>query len=88
MSLDTTLYILFFYSSSIIYSTFFCFMSCSTLFPNMGSYDFLISTDWLEKRHVILDYYNKTITSLDEEGNESKVQGIPRVVVIRQISAM
>ena len=34
----------------------------------LGSYDCLIGMDWLEKYHVVLDCYNKTITCLDEEG--------------------
>jgi hypothetical protein len=54
----------------------------------LGSYDFLIGMDWLEKHHVVLDCYNKKITCLDEEGKQGKVQGIPRVVVVREISAM
>jgi len=33
-----------------------------------GSYDCLICMDWLEKHHVVLDCYNKTITCIDEKG--------------------
>jgi hypothetical protein len=33
----------------------------------LGSYDFLIGMDWLEKYYDVLDCYNKTITCLDEE---------------------
>jgi hypothetical protein len=33
----------------------------------LGSYDCLIDMDWLEKQQIFLDYYNKTITCLDEE---------------------
>jgi hypothetical protein len=54
----------------------------------LGSYDCLIGKDWLEKYHVVLDYYNKTIVCLDEEGKQGKVQGIPRHVVVREISCM
>jgi hypothetical protein len=54
----------------------------------LSSYDYLIGMDWLEKNHVVLDCYNKTITCLDEEGQQGKIQGIPRVVAIRDISAM
>jgi hypothetical protein len=54
----------------------------------LGSYDCLIGMDWLDKHHVVLDYYNKTITCLDEEGKQGKVQGIPRTVVVREISTM
>jgi hypothetical protein len=35
----------------------------------LGSYDFLIGMDWLDKHHVVLDCYNKAFTCLDEEGN-------------------
>jgi hypothetical protein len=52
----------------------------------LDSYDFLISMDWLEKYYVFLDYYNKTITCLDEEGKQGKVEGVPRIVVVRYIS--
>jgi hypothetical protein len=52
------------------------------IFP-LGSYDFLIGTDWLDHNHAILDCHNKAFTCLDEEGNPRKVQGIPRVITIR-----
>jgi hypothetical protein len=57
------------------------------MFP-LGSYDFLIGMDWLDRHHAILDYHNKAFTFLDEEGNHRAVQGIPRAVVVREISAM
>jgi hypothetical protein len=34
----------------------------------LGSYDYLICMDWLEKHHVFLDCYNKKITFLGEAG--------------------
>jgi hypothetical protein len=40
----------------------------------LGSYDFLISMDCLEKHHVVLDYYKKTITCLDEEWKQGKIK--------------
>jgi hypothetical protein len=49
----------------------------------LGSYESLIGMEWLEQYHAILDYHNKEITCLDEEGNWKTVQGIPRVVAIR-----
>jgi hypothetical protein len=49
----------------------------------LGSYDFLMGMDWLDKHHAILECYNKAFTCLDEEGNLRTVQGIPRVVSIR-----
>ena len=54
----------------------------------LGSYDFLIGMDWLDQHHAILDYHNKAFTFLEEEGNQRTVQGIPRAVAIREISAM
>jgi hypothetical protein len=49
----------------------------------LGSYDFLIGMDWLEKHNIILDYYNNAFSFLYEEGNLRTVQGIPREVPIR-----
>jgi hypothetical protein len=54
----------------------------------LGSYDCLIGMDWLEKHHDILDCYNKTITCLDEKGQQGKIQRILRGVVVREISTM
>jgi hypothetical protein len=52
------------------------------------SYDYLIGMDWLDQNHAILDCHNKSFTCLDEEGKLRKVQGIPRAVTIREISAL
>jgi hypothetical protein len=54
----------------------------------LGSYDYLTGMDWLEQHHALLDCQNKEFTFLDEERNPRKVQGIPRVVTIREISAL
>jgi hypothetical protein len=54
----------------------------------LGSYDCVIVMDWLDQHHDILDFYNKKFTFLDDEGSLRKVQGIPRVVTIREISAL
>jgi hypothetical protein len=53
----------------------------------LGSYDCLIGMNWLDQHHVILDCHNKEFTCLDEEENLRKVQGIPKAVTIREISA-
>jgi hypothetical protein len=42
----------------------------------------------LDQNHALLDYRNKAFTCLDEEGNQKTVQGIPRSVVVREISAL
>jgi predicted aspartyl protease len=34
----------------------------------LGSYECLIGMDWLEKHHIILDFYNNTINYLNEQG--------------------
>jgi hypothetical protein len=54
----------------------------------LGSYDCLIGMERLDQHHALLDYHNKRFTCLDEEGNRKIVQGIPRSVVVREISAM
>jgi hypothetical protein len=53
-----------------------------------GSYDCLIGMDWLDQHHVILDCPNKAFTCLYEEGNQRMVQGIPKDVSTRKISAI
>jgi hypothetical protein len=54
----------------------------------LGSYDCLISMYWLNQYHVVIDYYNKEFTCLDEAGNLRTVQGIPRAVTIREVSSL
>jgi hypothetical protein len=54
----------------------------------LGSYDFLIGMDCLDRHHTILDYYKKAFTCLAEEGNPTTVQGSPRTVNIREILAL
>jgi hypothetical protein len=57
------------------------------IFP-LGSYDCLIGMDWLDQHHALMDCCNMIFTCLDEEGNQVTVQGIPRAVAVREISAM
>jgi hypothetical protein len=52
----------------------------------LGSYECIIGMDWLDKNHIVLDCYNKAFTYLNEQGNLRLVQGIPRVVTLREIS--
>jgi hypothetical protein len=54
----------------------------------LGSYDCLIGMDWLDQHHAILDYRNKAFTCLDEKENRKTIQGIPKAIAIREISAM
>jgi hypothetical protein len=44
--------------------------------------------DWLDEHHVVMEYYNKAFTCMDEQGNLRSVQEIPRVVIIREISTL
>jgi hypothetical protein len=44
--------------------------------------------DWFNKNHVVLNFYNKAFTFLDEEGNSRMVQGIPRLISIIDISTL
>ena len=44
--------------------------------------------DWLEAHRVKLNCYNKTFECLDEDGNLIFVRGIPKVISVRNISAM
>jgi hypothetical protein len=54
----------------------------------LDSYDCLIGMNWLDQHNAILDYHKKEFTCLDEEGNLRKVQGVPRAVTIKEISAL
>jgi hypothetical protein len=55
---------------------------------HLGSYDCFIGMDWLDQHHIIIDYYNKEFTCMDEKQNLRTVQGIPRVVTIKEISTL
>ena len=54
----------------------------------LGSYDVLIGIDWLEKHQVILNYFKKTFTCLNNKGERITVTGIPKKISVRQISAL
>jgi hypothetical protein len=54
----------------------------------LGSYDCLIGMDWLDQHYSLLECHNKRFTCLDEEAKRKIVQGILRVVAVREISAM
>ena len=54
----------------------------------LGSYDVLIRMDWLEAHRVKLDCYNKTFECIYEEGTLRAIRGIPKVILVRKISAM
>ena len=54
----------------------------------LGSYDLLISMDWLEQHRVILNCYDKTFTCLNSDEKPVSVKGIPRKTTIRHIYAL
>ena len=59
----------------------------SNILP-LGSYDVLIGMDWIEQNHVMLDCLHKSILCTDSQGNQVKVQGIPKKVSVRQIFSL
>jgi hypothetical protein len=54
----------------------------------LGSYDLLISMDWLATHKAKLDCYYKTLECVSEEGKRITLQGIQKTVSVRQISAL
>ena len=54
---------------------------------SLGSYEVLIGIDWLEQHLVVLNYFDKTFTCLNDEGETVTIKGIPRKISIRQIFA-
>ena len=54
----------------------------------LGSYDILISMDWMEKYQVILNWFHKTFTCLNDRGEMIIVIDIPTKFFVRQISAL
>ena len=56
------------------------------IFP-LGSYDLLIGMDWLEKKKALMNCWDKTLHCVDEEGKPFILQGKPKPIFVRQISA-
>ena len=54
----------------------------------LGSYDIIIGMDWLEKHHVIFNYFQNNFTCLNKEGEIITIIGVPRKIYVRQISAL
>ena len=51
----------------------------------IGSYDVLLGIDCLEKHKVVLNFFEKTFTCIDEKGEKIIGRGIPRKVSVRHI---
>ena len=54
----------------------------------LGSYDMLIGMDQLEQHRVVLNYFDKTFTCVNNGGETVNVRGIPRKIAIRQIFSL
>ena len=54
----------------------------------LGLYDILIGMDWLEQHHVMLNCLHKSILCTDIQGNQIRIQDIPKKVSIRKISTL
>ena len=52
------------------------------------SYDMLIGMDWLEQHRVELNYFDKTFTCVNNDGETVNVKGIPRKTTIRWIFSL
>ena len=54
----------------------------------LGCYDVLIGMDWLERHQVIVNFFQKTFTCLNDKEERITVTRIPRKIYVRQISAL
>jgi hypothetical protein len=54
----------------------------------LGYYDLIIGMDWLAAHKTKLEYYSKTLECENEEGRRVTLQGIQRLVSVRQISSL
>jgi hypothetical protein len=54
----------------------------------LGSYDMIIGMDWLQQHKAVLDCYTKILSYKDDFGIVRTTQGIPKPVLVRQVSMM
>ena len=54
----------------------------------LGYYDVLICMDWLERHQVLVNFFQKTFTCLNDKEERITVTGIPRKISVRQILAL
>ena len=50
----------------------------------LGLYDILICMDWLEHHYGMLDCLKKSILCISTQGNQTKIQGIPKKFFVRK----
>ena len=55
---------------------------------NLGTYDLIVSMDWLEGHRSFMDFYAKKVLCLDDEGRAIQIQGRKRKISLRFISAV
>lgn len=65
-----------------------CSTKLKVYVTTLGTYDFVISIDWLEAHQAWVDCYGKRIICINDEGEAIQIQGIKRKVSLRYISAM
>ena len=54
----------------------------------LGSYDMLVGMNQLEQHRVVLNYFDKTFTCVNNEGETVTVTGIPTKTTIKQMSTL
>lgn len=54
----------------------------------LGSYDILIGMYWLESHKVLLNFYEKSFVYQDKNKAKRIVQGLRKLVSVRQLSTM
>ena len=54
----------------------------------LESYNIIIGMDWLEKRKVILNFYEKSLIYRDGNNTIRMIQGIRKLILVRQILTM
>ena len=54
----------------------------------LGSYDILVGMDQLDKKEEIMNFLDKTVHGIDNEGRVVIVKGKPKTISIRTISAL
>ena len=51
----------------------------------LGSYDFLIGMDWLEKQKAMMNFLDKTLHCIDKDGKPIIMKGKPKPISMRKI---
>ena len=65
-----------------------CTTKLDAYVTNLGTYDLIISMDWLEDHRSFMDSYAKKVLCLDDEGQAIQIQGRKRKISLHFISAV